>query len=136
MGKGFIVLILVGAAFAYIVFNFVSDIEQNDPQSFGASRPQSQAYKKYYKKDVTGDTVLDLSGVPISKAKKVWAESPIRAEALENFPNFEMMRDVIESRLTKSPFRDYLLRKLDDVETDFLGGSIDSSKARERLTNP
>jgi hypothetical protein len=133
MGKGFVILILVGAAFAYMVFNFVSDIEQDDTRYPGMKKEDSS---RYYKKDAAGDMVLDFTGASISKAKKIWSESPIKDDILDYFPNFEIMREMIGEELVDSNFRRYLLQKFDEVETDYLGGSIDSEKAREKLANP
>jgi len=136
MLKGFIILMVVGLGFAYFVFNFVGDVERSDSDSYvSKNEKQAKEWAKYYKKDVLGQPVLDLKGAPMKTAKKVWAQSQLREEMLENFPDFEGMRQFVNDRLLPSPFRDYLLQKIEQVESDYLAGSVDSEKARAILTN-
>ncbi len=135
MGKGLIILAAVGMLFAYFVFNFVNDIESNDPDRIVSKEDRkAKEYARYYQKDALGEPVLDFRGVPVSKAKEVWSESPLRKEMLENFPQFELMKEYVTQRVVASPFQKYLLDKLDQVETDYFAGSIDSAEARRRLT--
>jgi DNA-binding ferritin-like protein len=136
MFKGFILLFGVGALFAYFVFNFVSDVEKDDPNTvISKDERKAKEFAKYYKTDAVGEWILDFRGAPLSKAKEVWSESPIRSEILENFPQFELMREIIDQKIVESEFRSYLLKKLDDVETEYFSGAIDSTKARKILTD-
>ena len=136
MFKGFVILVMVGAVFAYFVFNFVSDIEADDPDTIiSKDERKAREFAKYYKTDVAGERILDFHGATVEKAKEVWKESPIRREILENFPEFEIMREMISQKLAPSQFRDYLMKKFDEVESDYLSGIIDSEKAKKRLTD-
>jgi len=136
MFKGFIILLIVGLGFVYFVFSFVGDVERSDSDSYvSKSEKQAKEWAKYYKKDVLGQPVLDLKGAPMKTAKEVWEQSQLREEMLENFPDFELMRQFVNDRLLPSSFRDYLLQKIERVESDYLAGSIDSAKARAALTN-
>ena len=135
MGKGFIILAAVGILFAYFVFNFVNDVEADDPTTtISKDERRAKEYARYYQKDALGERVLDFRGVPIAKAKEVWSESPFREEMLENFPQFELMKEYVKQRVIASPFQKYLLDKLDQVETDYFAGTIDSAEARRQLT--
>jgi len=136
MFKGFVILVAVGALFAFFVFNFVSDVEKDDPNTMiSKDERKAKEFAKYYKKDVTGEQVLDFRGASLAKAKEVWRESPIRQEILDNFPQFEIMKEMIDQRIVDSAFRRYLLKKLDEVESAYFSGSIDSSKASKILTD-
>jgi hypothetical protein len=135
MFKGFVILVAVGALFAYFVFNFVSDVEKDDPNTMiSKDERKAKEFAKYYKKDATGEQVLDFRGASLSKAKEVWRESPIRREILNNFPQFEIMKEMIDQRIVESEFRSYLLKKLDEVESEYFSGSIDSGQANKILT--
>ncbi len=134
MLKGFIILLGVGVAFAYFVFNFVGDVERSDPDSFVSKDERKQKeWAKYYTKDALENPVLDLKKAPMKLAKEIWAESQLRQEMLSNFPDFELVRNFVNERLRPSPFRDYLLKKIDEIETDYQAGTIDSETARKRL---
>ena len=136
MFKGLLVLLLVGIAFAYFVFNFVGDVERNDPQSYiSKNERKAKEFARYYEKDVLGEPVLALQGVPMSKAREVWHESQMPKEMLENFPDFEAIREFIHDRIKPSLFRKKLLERVDAIESDYLGGAIDPDTAREKLSN-
>jgi len=134
MFKGFVILAAVGVAFAYFVFHFVSGVEDEDPGSFPTSQ-EEKAMAKYYSEDASGDMVLDLNGASEQEARKVWEQSPIRTKMLESFPQFETMRDLIHQQIKGGAFRDRLLKVLDEVESDYLSGTIDSVEAKKRLSS-
>ena len=136
MLKGFVILMAIGLAFAYFVFNFVGDVERSDSNSYvSKSEKQAREWAKYYTQDVLGRQVLDLKGAPMQTAREVWVQSRLREEMLEHFPDFEMMRQFVHDRLRPSPFRKYLLEKIDETEGDYLAGTIDTEKAKKILTN-
>jgi len=136
MFKGIVILAIVGGLFAYFVFNFVGQIEGDDAATqFSADSKKAKEFAKYYKKDAAGYPILALGETPIAKAREVWKESPVMKKVLDLFPKFEQMREEINIQVDESPFRQYLLKKLDDVQSQYLGGVIDSDKAKEMLQN-
>ena len=135
MFKGFLIMVAVGAVFAYFVFHFVGEVEREDPQSFASlNEKKAKAFARYYEKDALGEPVLALQGVPMKKALEVWHESRLSREMLEYFPDFEMIRSFIRDRIKASEFRRKLLEKVDEVESEYLGGSIDADTARQKLS--
>jgi len=136
MGKGLIVLALVGAAFAYFVFHFVSGIEENDTTAqLSSDARKAKEFAKYYRKDALGDWVLVVHQVPVKKAREIWRESPIMKNVLKLFPKFGLMKELIKTQVEESPFRRQLLKRLDAVEDQYLSGTIDSEKAKEMIRN-
>ncbi len=136
MGRGILILVGVGAIFAYFVTNFVHNIEEEDPNVYGVDENNAKKYAKYYSKDAIGDLVLDPSSISIETAKKVWASSPIKNDILDLFPKFDLIKDSIKSRLKNSEFKSYLLKKIGEIEDSFLAGEIDSDKAKKMIENP
>jgi len=133
MLKGFLILAAVGAVFAYLVFNFVTGVEEEDPRAFSGLRSEKKIAAKYYRIDAAGDRVLDLNGVPEGEMRKVWESSSIRQDLLEEFPHFEAMRDILHQEVKEGPFREKLLQVIDRVEGEYLSGKIDSTKAQKIL---
>jgi len=134
MLKGFVILVGVGVLFAYFVFNFVGNVEEDDETSVASQdKRKAEEYAKYYHKDAAGNRVLDFSNAPLSKAQAVWKESPIRQKIIEQVPQFEYMKEMINIYLAKSPFRDRLLKRLEKIEGKYLSGSIDTDEARRLL---
>jgi len=134
MWKGLAVLVAIGTLFAYFLFNFISN-EQFEDSFISQSDKDAKKWAKYYTTDIMGDPVLDLNGVQFGEARKIWNASRLKKEMMENFPNFELIKRYVKSRLKPSPFRKYLLDKIYDIENDYLGGSIDYEEAKYRLNN-
>jgi len=135
MGKGFLIMVAVGALFAYFVYNFVGSIEDSDSSSYSTNEQRAEEFAKYYKKDEIGDYILDLSSVPLSTAKNIWAESSVKKEIMKNFPNFEMMHELAIEKIKACKFRGFLLKRLEGVQSDFLSGCISSEEAAKLLNN-
>jgi len=136
MFKGFIILLAIGGLFAYFVFNFVSDVEGEDPDTLiSKDERKAKEFAKYYKTDAAGGRVLDFRGVSIAKAKEVWRESPIRRKILDNFPQFDLMRQLTDQLLVDSKFKRYFLKRLEEVESEYFSGAINSQKAKKLLTD-
>ena len=139
--RGLLVLGAVGIAFVYFVFNFVGNVENEEIQKIESLNPSNAKERKqkeileYYRQDVTGTPILDLSGVPIESAKRIWKESPTKRRIMQLFPNFHLMRDMIKLKMAPSDFRDLLLEKLSQIESDYLSGTISAYKAREEIGN-
>jgi len=135
MFKGFVVLVAVGALFAFFVFDFVSDVEKDDPTTMiSKDAKKAKEFARYYRTDAAGNRILDFSGASMAKAREVWRESPIRREILDQFPQFQYMQESIKLYMVDSPFRRALLKKLDEVEGLYLSGTIDSDRAKDMLT--
>jgi len=140
--KGFILLLIVGIGFMFFVFNVVGKVEGDDVRtlnpiddSAGYGDSRSQEILRHYKQDVTGTSILDLSNVPLDKAKKIWSASPTKDRIVKLFPNFNLMKDMIKLRVAPSEFRDYLLQKVNDVEEQYLAGNIDEFHAKKAIAN-
>jgi len=140
--KGFILLLIVGIGFMFFVFNVVGKVEGDDvhtlnpiDDSVGYGDLREQEILQHYKQDITGTSILDLSGVPLNKAKQIWRDSPTRNRIVSLFPNFNLMKDMIKLRVAPSEFRDYLLQKVNDIEEQYLAGSIDEFHAKKALSS-
>ena len=70
----------------------------------------------------------------LKKKKLLWSSSSIKAEMLELFPDFIKMRTFIEENIEDDAFKKELLRKIDDVELKYIGGSMDTQSAKSALS--
>jgi len=131
MWKGLVVLGAIGLLFAYFVFNFVGEVEQDE--SGGDYIGTVKKEKAYYTTDLLGDPLLNLRGVSIESARAIWRSSPMRKEMLEKFPDFEEIKMYIDNRLSPSDFKNYLLKRVDEIEGDYLSGNISAESAKSQL---
>ncbi len=137
--KGFLILAIVGAGFIYFVFNFVHNVQnenlnKTDYYNLNGGDDTQKEVSKFYTQDVTGSDILDLSGVPLDKAKEIWSKSPTKDRIMKLFPNFKLMKDMIKLKVAPSDFRDYLLQEVDNTESDYLAGSVSSYEAKKHLS--
>ncbi len=143
MIKNILIIGGVGVGFLYLIVNFISNVNQGEQLASTvpagnngyATQITDDDMKRFYTKDATGSEILDLNNMPLEQAKSVWIQSSVKDKVLSLFPNFNYMRDQIKLKVREGKFRDYLLRKLDEVESDYLSGSIDSLKAQEMISN-
>lgn len=124
-------MVAAGAAFMYFVMGLVDGAESTTPGIKNSPSRQAKEYARYYEKDVNGDDVLNLLGVPLSKAKKIWTASTVRARAMGYFPDFDTMKLIIDGQLVASEFKTFLLAELKRIEGDYLDGIATLDRTRK-----
>ena len=135
MDKGLIVIIAVGLAFMYFAINITSIAEETTPGLESSQSKQAKEYAAYYKTDFNGDAVLDLSKASLAKSKEVWRTSSIKDSVLGYFPDFDTMKQMLENQLANSEFKTFFIKKLNDIEGDYMSGTKNSDQAKKALTN-
>ena len=133
MDRGILVIFAIGAAFIYFalsMFNISSSTDDAKWSGSGRKSPSAQ----YYKKDVLGDEVLDLSSVPLAQAKTIWAASPTKERIVSKLPDFSLAKAEAGNAVSDGKFKQYLLKYLDELEGKYLGGEISADQAKEALS--
>ena len=136
MNKSAFLLLLVGAGFIYLAIFLANDASKNINTYNDTSSISYKGYDDYIKKSASGDDVLDLSGLPLSKAKRIWAQSPIKDDVLDKLPDFDLAKQIVKNELADSSFKEYILKKLSDLGDKYLSGDIDLLKAKNIISNP
>lgn len=126
-------MIIAGIGFMYLVTDLVSEAESTTPGLENSQSRKAREYAKYYSVDINGDDVLNLSGIPLPKAKSVWKESMIREKLLGYFPDFDIMKQVAKDQLQDSAFKTYFLKKLWEIEGKYIDGGIGLDQARSAI---
>jgi hypothetical protein len=133
MKQGLIIFIAVGVIGSYFLISFLSKMQRTDNLSTDETR-QERSDLTHYRKDVIGQTVLAFnSNESYSKKLEIWKRSPLHQEYLDLFPNFMAMKAFIDDRIVDASFKGMLLKKIDEIESDFFSGSISNMEAREKL---
>jgi hypothetical protein len=133
VNKGILLMIIAGIGFMYLVTDLVSEAESTTPGLENSQSRKAREYAKYYSVDINGDDVLNLSGIPLPKAKSVWKESMIREKLLGYFPDFDIMKQVAKDQLQDSAFKTYFLKKLWEIEGKYIDGGIGLDQARSAI---
>ena len=132
MDKSFIVFMLVGIGFFYVVMNIVKETETPADRAFTSSYQQEQ-YNQYYKVDNIGQDIIDVTGAPAGVQIKAWNNSPLKEEFLEIFPDFDTMKGFVKNRVRGDVLREKLLNKISEVEDKFFSGTINAEQAKRML---
>jgi len=133
MKQGMIIFIAVGVIGSYFLMSFLSKMQKTDNLSTDETR-QERSDLTHYRKDVIGQTVLMFNGGESYQQKlNIWKRSPLHQEFLRLFPNFMAMKSFVDDRITDTSFKSKLLKKIDEIESDFFSGAITNIEAREKL---
>jgi len=136
MFKGWVVLLILGLGFMYLVNIFLGQAESENAtyETRTTKTIERENFAKYHKKDFNGDNVLDLSTLSLEEGTTVWIDSDIKSNIISNFPNFDAMKQMIENQLVDSATKTFLLEKFSEVEAKYLSGEMSSSDANNMLT--
>ncbi|MEJ2496511.1 MAG: hypothetical protein P8Y43_03365 [Sulfurovaceae bacterium] len=123
MFKGLVFLLIIGFSGAYIVKNFVGEI-QEETGVYSSAKKIAQTNQKYYRENSIGELVLDLEGTPDNEQVRIWQESPVKSDILAAAPNFEEMRYIAQERLCGSPIKEKVNGAISEAENDFVSGEL------------
>lgn len=132
MDKGLLIFVTIGLGAVYFLTNVVGEI-QDDVNYSSSSSENSMQYEQYYAFDVVGDRILKVENLDAGKQLKVWNESELKLEFLELFPDFEGMKKYVGSRVEGDPLQKTILKKIDSIEFQFLGGTLSGLQAKSTL---
>jgi len=89
-----------------------------------------------YKLDSIGNEVLELSTLSLEEKKRLWNQSQLKEEMIDLFPDFSEIKYFIENRLEDDgSFKNELLTYVEQVQDNYIGGGLSSSKAKIMLSN-
>jgi len=133
MDRGILVIFAIGAAFIYFALSMFNISSSTDDAKWSGNEEKSPS-AQYYKKDVLGDDVLDLSSVSLTQAKTIWATTPTKDDIVNKIPDFSMAKAEAGNAISDGKFKQYLLKYLDELEGKYLGGEISADQAKEALS--
>ncbi len=135
MNKGIIIMVLAGFGFMYLVTNLVNKAESTNPGLENTQSRKAKEYAKYYSEDINGDAVLNLSAVPMKKAKEIWISGPIYSEIISKLPDFDAANQIVKGQLVDSQFKTYLLENLKKIERKYIGGEMNLDQVKKAFAD-
>ncbi len=128
------IFVVVGAFFAYFLLGYVKNSEgQKDDTVF------VDAGSKYgndpKKRHGTYTHSVDFTGVEEWRQADKWQQSLLHEEFMRLFPDFQSMREFAKSNIIGDSFKEKLVSKIDQVESDFYENKIDKNEALGELDN-
>ena len=130
-------VILAGIMISLIVFwliGFVNGLNEDIDVSHKIDKKASSS-KSHMTMNSFGDEVLLLSGLSMKEKKRLWNDSNLKLEMLELFPHFMEMKAFVEEYVEDDgTFKDELLRHMENIEFEYIGGSMSGEKAKASLS--
>ncbi len=133
MDKSFLLYVLVGLGFIYVVTQYVGDIQEEDERYRSSEYEQKHKYDAYKSVDSVGRQVLNVIGVDAQTQIGAWNEGSLKQEFLDLYPDFALMKDFVKNRVNGEPLKTRLLKHVDDTETKFFSGALTTEQAKHAL---
>ena len=134
MDKSFLVFIVIGIGFLYVITHFIGDIQEEDDKYQNKDYVQEHRYDKYQKVDSVGRNILNLLGTDAGTQVAAWNETGLKEEYMALFPDFGGMKNFVKERIKGDALSAKLLKKTSAVEDKFFSGSITAEEAKQELS--
>jgi len=131
-------VILAAIMISLIVFwliGFVNTLHDDVDVSHKLDKKALALDKSYMTVNSYGDEVLLLNKLSVEEKKRLWNSSNLKIEMLELFPHFIAMKTFVEEHLQDDgTFKEELLSHIENVEFEYIGGSLSGDKAKASLS--
>ncbi len=134
MDKGLLIFIAIGLIATYFVTNIIGDIQDDGEKQRGTYKKENQ-YEQYQGVDIVGDTILDVQNIDEKKQLEVWNKSELQHEFIELFPNFDAMKRYVNDRIRGDALQNKLLKRIDNVEIQFISGTLSGEQSKSKLNS-
>ena len=135
MDKSFLVFVVIGIGFLYVITNFIGDIQEDDEKYRNKGYNQEHKYDKYKTVDGVGQEVLNLLGADAKTQVAAWNESKLKDEFILLFPDFGDMKNFVNDRINGEVLKTKLLAQINSLEDRFFSGSITVDQAKQELSS-
>ena len=129
MDKGLLTFLAIGLIAIYMVTNMIGDIQDDGEKQRGTYKKENQ----YQGVDIVGDTILDVQNIDEKKQLEAWNKSELQHEFIELFPNFDAMKRYVNDRIRGDALQNKLLKRIDDVEIQFISGTLNGEQSKSKL---
>ena len=132
MDKSLVIFILVGVGFLYFITQFVGDIQEDEKFQSEEYKLKHQ-YEQYRSVDSIGREILDVRDTAETIQVEAWNNSRLKTDFLTLFPDFSAMKTFIKERVRGNALQTRLIHLIDDVESQYLSGTMDAEEAKRSL---
>lgn len=133
MDKSFLLYVLVGLGFIYVVTQYVGDIQEEDERYRSSKYEKEHQYNSYFSVDSIGRQVLNVVDADPQTQVGAWNEGSLKQEFIELYPDFALMKDFVKNRVHGEPLKSRLLKLVEDTETKFFSGQLTTEQAKHAL---
>jgi len=135
MDKAFLLYVLIGIGFLYLITNFVGDIQAEDDKYANQAYAEEHKYDKYKSMDNVERPILDLKETDLGTQIKIWNSSQLKNEFISFFPDYEAMRTFVTERIKGTALSQKLFEEIDRVEEQYVSGTMSIPQVKETFLN-
>jgi hypothetical protein len=133
MDKGLLFFIIIGAGLSFLLINFINGLQDEVNHHEKSQKPNP--YEQYQSIDSIGESIIDVTGADTKTQLAAWNASPLKVDFLNHFPNFYMMKEFAQERVSGDILQSKLIKKIDEVENKFIGGELSGEEAKKSLSS-
>jgi hypothetical protein len=133
MDKSYLLFLIVGIGFFYLVTSGVEEIESHEVRHYSTSNSESQRYAQFNKEDSIGDAILDVSNEDVATQLNAWHYSEIKNDFIEMFPDFIRLKSFVKDKIRGDVLVDKLTSKINNLEDKYFSGLISAEEAKKDL---
>jgi hypothetical protein len=117
--------------------SFVNELNDDVDVSYGFhEKAVLTGEKSNYTVDINGKEVLELNTLSMQEKKNLWNSSILKADMLEEFPNFSEIHYIVDNQLKdEGLFKKKLLNHINAVQEAYIGGTLSDEQAKLKLSN-
>lgn len=132
MDKSLFFFILIGVGFLYFITQFIGDIQEDEKFQNEDYKVKHQ-YDRYKSVDSIGREIIDVRDTAETTQVEAWNNSKLRTDLVELFPDFSAMKTFVKERVRGDLLQKKLNHLIDDVESQYFSGAMDSETAKKSL---
>ncbi len=108
-----------------------------DSLEYKSTDKKENQYSSYYSLNDSGENILLLTKISQNEKIKIWKNSTIKDEILDNFPNIEdISNDINRKIIDDNNFKEKLIDYIEYIQGKYLSGEITQDEFREAIENP
>jgi len=108
-----------------------------DSLEYKSIKKKDNQYSSYYALNDSGENILLLTKISQKEKIKIWKNSTIKDEILDNFPNIEdISKDINRKIIDDNNFKERLIDYIEYIQGKYLSGEITQDEFREAIENP
>ena len=135
MNKNFMLIMLLGVGGLYFLTNVITEVKSESSALQTVDDKRKNALSKYNTTDSIGQEILDVTLAAHNIQIEAWNVNDLKIEFIGLFPNFDEMKIFIKERTRGTYLKNRLNTLTNNIEEEYLGGTIDVEHAKRMLDN-
>ncbi|CAA6800566.1 MAG: Unknown protein [uncultured Sulfurovum sp.] len=128
-------LVMISLIMFWLV-GFVNTLHDDVDVSHGfQEKTLATGAKSHGTVNIYGTEDLVFSELSEQEKKRLWNSSDLKVEMLKLFPHFVRMKSFVDQNVEEEgAFKELLISHIEEIELEYIGGSLSGEKAQQALS--